>query len=79
MPKDKSFFDGISEAIANAVKDVREKVVEEPWFGRAVNDREAGSQVEAQEPQHGFGSRTHTVEVTREREQAQDKEIDIDR
>lgn len=39
MPKDKSFFEGLSEAIADAVSDIREKVVEEPWFGRVVTER----------------------------------------
>ncbi len=31
-------FEEFIAGFANAVTDVREKVVEEPWFGRAVTD-----------------------------------------
>lgn len=29
-------WDAVAEAMANAITDIRQKVVEEPWFGRAV-------------------------------------------
>lgn len=29
---------GFQQALANAIEDIRQKVVEEPWFGRAVTD-----------------------------------------
>ena len=36
----KPFFDELFKGIGKAITDIREKVVEEPWFGRAVNTRE---------------------------------------
>jgi len=39
MPEKKSLFEEITKGIADAVTDIREKVVEEPWFGRVVNER----------------------------------------
>lgn len=34
-------WDEIAKGLGNAVADIREKVVEEPWFGRVVTEREA--------------------------------------
>ena len=39
--KDPSFFDQLLKGVGDALVDVREKVVEEPWFGRAVTERES--------------------------------------
>lgn len=39
MPREQSFFEQLSHGIADAVADIREKVVEEPWFGRVVTER----------------------------------------
>ena len=36
MAARRSFIDAVSEGIADAARDVRQKVVEEPWFGRQV-------------------------------------------
>lgn len=47
----KSLVDEFIEGVGNAVRDVREKVAEEPWFGRAVTDNiPATPEVAAQEP-----------------------------
>lgn len=39
--KDSSFYDKLFKGLGDAVADIREKVVEEPWFGRAVIERES--------------------------------------
>jgi hypothetical protein len=70
MPKNLSdeFFNGL----ANAIDDIRQKVVEEPFFGRAVTDK--GPDVprwpEAKEMQ---------PEQSREQERERDREPDIER
>jgi hypothetical protein len=39
-----SFLDQLYNGIADAVTDIRQKVVEEPWFGRAVTEQEQAPQ-----------------------------------
>lgn len=34
----KSLYEQLLDGIGNAVNDIREKVVEEPWFGKVVTD-----------------------------------------
>jgi hypothetical protein len=36
----KTLFDQLFKGIGDAVADIRQRVVEEPWFGRLVTDRE---------------------------------------
>ncbi|HTV53783.1 MAG TPA: hypothetical protein VMI06_02600 [Terriglobia bacterium] len=36
-----SFIDELYKGLGNAISDIREKVVEEPMYGRVVNEREA--------------------------------------
>jgi hypothetical protein len=38
MEKQKSLYDQFVKGLADAITDIREKVVEEPWFGRVVNE-----------------------------------------
>ena len=72
------FADELWQGLGNAIEDVRQKVVEEPMYGRAVTDgQESPSWPEAREAEPSFGSSTHTRDVEPEREQAQD--IDLDR
>ena len=73
MPQEQSFFDKVSKGIADAIADIREKVVEEPMYGRVLSDRESGPPQwpQAREPEPSFGSVTHV----RERE----ADIDIER
>lgn len=60
----KSLIDEFIEGVGNAVRDVREKVVEEAWFGKAVTDNIAPSQhVEGQEPAMALGSSKHVKEI----------------
>lgn len=44
--RDKTFYDKLAKSLGDAVADIREKVVEEPWFGRTATDREGASQLE---------------------------------
>jgi hypothetical protein len=39
MPQKKSFYEQLFNGIGDALADIREKVVEEPWFGRTVTER----------------------------------------
>ena len=56
--KNASAFDQLQKGVGDAIADIREKVVEEGFFGRAVTDKGQGLQwPEAQEhEQPGFGS-----------------------
>jgi hypothetical protein len=36
-----SLYEKFAKGLADAIADIREKVVEEPWFGRVVNERDA--------------------------------------
>jgi hypothetical protein len=38
MPRNESLYNEIAKGIADAITDIREKVVEEPWFGRVVTE-----------------------------------------
>lgn len=62
---ERGFFEQLSKGFADAIADIREKVVEEPWFGRVVTERESeGPQwPQAQEPEPSFGSVTHNIDV----------------
>jgi hypothetical protein len=40
-PEKKSLYEEIATGVADAIVDIREKVVEEGWFGRVVTNREA--------------------------------------
>ena len=65
------------EGIGDAVVDVRQRVVEEAYFGKVVTEREAETPhwPEAREAEPSFGSHTHT----REMEPDQGRDMDIDR
>jgi hypothetical protein len=54
-----NFFEEALSSLGAAVADVREKVVEEAYFGRSLSDGGAPA-VEAPEQQPGFGSLTTT-------------------
>ena len=75
--RERGVFDELYTGLADAVTDIRQKVVEEPWFGRAVTDGpEAPQWPEAGEAEPSFGSSTHTREI--EPDQA-GREMDLDR
>jgi hypothetical protein len=64
------------EALGDAVSDVRQKVVEEPMWGRSLGENDAPSWPQA-ESEPSFGSSTKSIEMEPQLEQAQD--IDLDR
>jgi hypothetical protein len=66
-----SLWEEFSRGFGDAIADIREKVVEEPWYGRVVTDRDTAPQwPEARSAEPALGSVTH------EREHAQEQEID---
>jgi hypothetical protein len=72
--KNRSVFDELLKGLGDAVTDIREKVVEEPWYGRVVNERDGQAEPlaewpQAQEAQPELGSHTHYRE----------SDIDMDR
>jgi hypothetical protein len=72
-----SFSDELWNGLADAITDIRQKVVEEPMYGRAVTDGPESPQwPEAREGEPSFGSSTHSREIEPEREQAQDMDLD---
>jgi hypothetical protein len=48
--KNETVFDKLTKGLGDAVTDIREKVVEEGWFGRVVNERD-GRQAQPAWPQ----------------------------
>ena len=68
---------GLWQEMGDAIADIREKLVEEPMWGRSLGENETPAWPEAQEPGPSFGSSTHIREIEPEHQQAQD--IDLDR
>jgi hypothetical protein len=69
-----SLTEQLWNGLGDAITDIREKVVEEPMYGRAVTDGPERLQwPEPQEPEPSVGSQTQTREI----EPQQD--IDLDR
>jgi hypothetical protein len=67
-----SFYESLVKGIGDAIDDVRTKAVEEPWFGRAVTERES---VTVQWPQ---ATEAQPINCS-DREQSHEPEQDIDR
>jgi len=65
------------EALGDAVADIRQKVVEEPMWGRSLGENDAPAWPQA-EPEPSFGSSTKSVEMEPGRDQAE-PDIDLDR
>jgi hypothetical protein len=62
------------QGLGDAITDIRQKVVEEPMYGRTVTDgADAPHWPEAQEQEPSFGSSTHTREI------APSQDIELDR
>jgi len=74
-----SFSDELWQGLGNAIDDIRQKVVEEPMWGRSMGDDNAPRWPEAQEPEPSFGSSTHIREIEPEPERQQEQDIDLDR
>jgi hypothetical protein len=67
-----SFSDQLWKGLGDAITDIRQKVVEEAYFGRAVTQLDVPQwpQCREQEPDHVMG---------KEQEHERGQEIDIDR
>lgn len=63
--KNESVFDKLTKALGDAVADIREKVVEEPWYGRVVNERDGPITAwpQAREPETSLGGFTRNIDV----------------
>jgi hypothetical protein len=73
MPK-QTFSEQLWQGLGEAITDIRQKVVEEPTYGRTVTDgSECPQWPEPQESEPSIGSQTHAREI----EPQQD--IDLDR
>lgn len=72
MPRE-SLSEQLWRGLGDAITDIRQKVVEEPMWGRAVTDGPQLQWPEPQEPEPSFGSKTHTREIEPE------PDIDLDR
>jgi hypothetical protein len=76
MPK-QSLWDQLSKGVADAVVDIREKVVEEPWYGRALTDHHHESAT--QWPQARETQPTDTRESAEQNHDREAADMDIDR
>lgn len=68
------------KGLGDAVRDIREKAVEEPWYGRALTEGQeypqwGGAQDMAPSP----GSSTHVIDKEPERGKEKDQDVDLDR
>lgn len=72
--REEKFFDRLYKGIADAVADIREKVVEEPMWGRALTERESATPQwpQAREPETSFGGVTCNIDVGPTRDQMQE-------
>jgi hypothetical protein len=77
MPRD-DFFDQLFKGIGDGIADIRQKVVEEGYFGRAVTqlDVDAVQWPEAKEPQAREAKPAQTMEPERDQKAP---DLDIDR
>jgi len=61
--KRQSIFDQLAKGFGDAVADIRQRVVEEPWYGRVVTEREGSQPIEgwpqAREAQPDLGGYGH--------------------
>jgi hypothetical protein len=57
------FSDELWNGLGDAITDIRQKVVEEPMWGRSLGENDAPSWPQAQEPEPSLGSHTHHIDV----------------
>ncbi len=79
MEKD-TFAEQLWKGLGDAVRDIREKGVEEPWYGRALTEGQeypqwGGAQDMAPSP----GSSTHVIDKEPEHGKEKDQDVDLDR
>jgi hypothetical protein len=70
--KNSTFSEQLWQGLGEAIADIRQKVIEEPMYGRAVTDGPEGPQwPDARQAEQSFGSISNTRET--------EPEIDLDR
>ncbi len=67
MPRP-TFSEELWKGLGDAVADIRQKLVEEPMWGRSLGENAPPLWSEGQEPEPSFGSATHVRETEPERE-----------
>jgi hypothetical protein len=69
--KNQSLYDQLAKGLRDAVADIREKVVEEPWFGRVVNERDTTAphwpQAREAQPETGEHERDNAADIDMDR------------
>ena len=66
--KKQSIFDQFAKGLGDAVADIREKVVEEPWYGRALSQPqtiEGWPQARGAQPEVGEHDRAVDIDMDR--------------
>lgn len=69
---------GLWQEMGDAIADIRQKVVEEPMWGRSLGENDAPSWPQAQEPEPSFGSSTHVREIEPDHSVEQESEHSVD-
>jgi hypothetical protein len=72
---DRNLFDQLSKGIADAVTDIRQKVVEEPYFGRAVTEGRDDAMPQWPQAQEQESEKDKELGL----EQEPEEEIDLER
>lgn len=69
--RNQSLYDKLAKGLGDAVADIREKVVEEPWFGRVVNERDTAApqwpQAREAQPEAGEHERDDAADIDMDR------------
>ena len=71
-------LEALYEGLVSARDDIRQKVVEEPWFGRAVTPETVGSGPEAA-PEKGSLAELYAERVPEAKEQELEQGIELER
>lgn len=71
-------LEALYDGLVSARDDIRQKVVEEPWFGRAVTPETVGTAPEAA-PEKGTLGELYAERVPELKEQERGQEIELER
>lgn len=70
-------LEALYDGLVSARDDIRQKVVEEPWFGRAVTPETGGTAPEA--PEKGTLAEFYDTQISRSPEREPEPEISLER
>lgn len=68
--RNQSLYDKLAKGVGDAIADIREKLVEEPWFGRVVNEHDTAA------PQWPQARETQPDAGEHERDDKNEQDID---